>query len=210
MRKSLNPNCKLMVIVLVIINIGLIFCFIIKNIEYERKRIIIEEINDENVKLKSINNLLIGKIMDPYLYDNKYISSKLRVEDTKENKMKIIEIVTENTLVMWFKNEHCEQCISETLMLLNNFFEKKVAKISFVILTDKDNKRRMLISKEFETLKIPVFFIDDNLKELDNLNSPALFILKKDMKIENFFIPDKSLPRLTNQYLNIITRNVRN
>lgn len=201
---------KTVIYVSILINIGLLTYVIILNNCNNKKGIMFKDTVQKNIKLSSINKVLEKKIMIPYYYNKMFVFPEIKLENLEGVNFNINEIISQNTLYMWYKEEHCGECISKILEQINTFSKDQNNKTIFVILTNKKNKRKVLVRQNYGNFHMPVFFIESSIKIFDVINSPILFTIDKERMVENLFIPDKSLPDITFKYLHAINYSWKN
>lgn len=112
----------------------------------------------------------------------------------------------EQILVCRFSQMHCESCVNSSIQILQEW-QKSIGKKNVLFLGNHRNNR---IFKR----TIPLYGIHGmrvyNVASLsipaEELGYPYYFILNRDLGVSNVFVPDKSVPEITNKYLSSIQR----
>lgn len=110
-------------------------------------------------------------------------------------------------LVFRFKETNCRLCIDNELEMMNkclsNFDKHCIILGSFGKNVKLKNFMRI---KKIETLSFEVPY--DCLKNwnVEQYEAPYYFILHPNLRVSNFFIPEKAFPSLTEQYLKGVKR----
>lgn len=115
----------------------------------------------------------------------------------------------ENTLVLRYSALCCSSCVESILSKMRDF-EKQYPNIDILLLTtyrvaaEKDSFKRIckLFPKVYNVFSLQI--------PLDDEIIPYLFILDKDMRIVDTFIPHWELPELTNRYFEKVAMNLSN
>lgn len=190
-------------VILLLINISLLFFFYRINNGYNKERsLLTEKVNKlsyENLSLQ--DNIILSQQgnckLDPeiVLYTKERDSIKLSELERKEY-----------TLVLRYSTQSCSTCVEDILTKMKDF-EKHYPSIDILLLTtyriqiDENSFKR--ICNIFPRV-YNVFSLGIPLKEEI---VPYLFVLDKDLRVIDAFIPDKELPELTNRYLQNIAKN---
>lgn len=155
------------------------------------------DINDENNVNYFMNNYTIN-----YGYSTRKINNPLTFFGNDTLKLqKLLCRINSETLVYRFSGYYCDAC--------NQFVIKKI-KQYFVDFATSD--RILFIGSDIDPrLKVGSYgknilsLLDSKLGlPIEDENIPFLFLLDKNGKIKMTFIPDKSMPKYTDKYLELI------
>lgn len=146
--------------------------------------------------------------------ENLELDGNLPLLDIEGNTVLAKEIIKTNSLVFRFSELNCHECIdAEIDALIKN---KIKIKKNIVFIAYYQNKRDLFVySKDFNNkglTNIKMYFLPDKalLIPIDKLNMPYYFCVNSDFKMTNFFIPQKDKPKLSNIYLDYISKNFLN
>ncbi len=104
----------------------------------------------------------------------------------------------------------CSMCVDSTLKMVVKFIENNKLSKRIVILTSYTNPRELTLFYRLHQISYDVLNLEENEITLpvEHLKVPYMFIIGKDYVANNTFIPDKSFPKLTNQYLDEVVRPI--
>lgn len=190
-------------VILLLINISLLFFFYRINNGYNKERsLLTEKVNKlsyENLSLQ--DNIILSQQgnckLDPeiVLYTKERDSIKLSELERKEY-----------TLVLRYSTQSCSTCVEDILTKMKDF-EKHYPSIDILLLTtyriqiDENSFKRIcnIFPRVYNVFSLGI--------PLEEEIVPYLFVLDKDLRVIDAFIPDKELPELTNRYLQNIAKN---
>lgn len=112
----------------------------------------------------------------------------------------------EYTLVLRYSTQSCSTCVEDILTKMKDF-EKHYPSIDILLLTtyriqiDENSFKRIcnIFPRVYNVFSLGI--------PLEEEIVPYLFVLDKDLRVIDAFIPDKELPELTNRYLQNIAKN---
>ena len=109
------------------------------------------------------------------------------------------------TLVLYYSELHCSSCVEKQIKLLNKAAETIGSK-NILISTSYTNTRELLLFKRMNQIKLPIYNLGSEGLGLstDKVQSPVFFVLSKDLKTQNIFVPLEFDPELTMSYLDKI------
>lgn len=190
-------------VILLLINISLLFFFYRINNGYNKERsLLTEKVNKlsyENLSLQ--DNIILSQQgnckLDPeiVLYTKERDSIKLSELERKEY-----------TLVLRYSTQSCSTCVEDILTKMKDF-EKHYPSIDILLLTtyriqiDENSFKRIcnIFPRVYNVFSLGI--------PLEEEIVPYLFVLDKDLRVIDAFIPDRELPELTNRYLQNIAKN---
>jgi|GEM_PF-69726 len=192
MKKFIIRSIVILFILIVIFDVYFIFlpqktnCF---------KEKFSQKIADEDFYKDNISNL----------YLNEFVSIKNCTLDLKGKPYILSEKLTSDpVLVLRCSMFNCSVCINFVLDKLKTHFKDYATNNRILLIYDDENMR---VS---ETMfgKLPYVTKDRHVLglPLEDANLPFFFILNNDMKTKLFFIPEKGMPILTDEYLSIIKK----
>ena len=110
-------------------------------------------------------------------------------------------------LILRIKETYCSTCIENEINMINKMGNE--IKDNLCILTSHSSKRnikRMMMKYNIDIpyQEIPYNFLDQYYFE--EFNAPYYFLLHKDMRISQIYLPEKALPKLTLDYFKNVKR----
>jgi hypothetical protein len=118
----------------------------------------------------------------------------------------LIDSINTTTLIFRFSGKMCDQCVFFVIEKIKERFENYSSDQRIVLLaSDITPRAKTFYEKRILTL------MKDLDGELEEGQIPYLFIIDKDHKKQFVFVPDKSCPKLTEEYLRVLkTRFFKN
>ncbi len=191
---------KLIVAILVIALLGLLLFDIYVLTFQKHSNCIEEEINQKQKDVSIFQNQILS-----YIYENELLDIADCELYKEETPFRLFDIIAnEPVLVLRFSEFNCNACVDFLTNQIKENFVDYLTNPKIVLIYDSETMR--LPQNIFEK---PVFLTQKkNLLGLpmEKFNTPFMFILDKDMKAEQFFVPEMAMPELTNKYLTIIKR----
>lgn len=111
----------------------------------------------------------------------------------------LVDSIDEPTLIFRFSGRMCDQCVFFVIDKIKEKFENYSSNPRIVFLASEINPR----AKTFYEKRIITLMKDLN-GALEERQIPYLFITGKDHTKQFVFVPDKSCPKLTEEYLQTI------
>lgn len=161
----------------------------------------IEKPNELNIVYKEMI------LRQSYYGGNLNIQPDMAISDNNGNNIKLQFVVNgKPKLVFRFTDLHCSVCIKAIIPYLKSFSEK-IGSSNIILFVSQSNLKYIKLLYSDYHLDFPFFIVPYNsLKnDIENFNSPYLFIMTSDLKAQKAFIPDKSLPEITEYYLSAIS-----
>lgn len=112
-------------------------------------------------------------------------------------------------VVYRYHDTDCEACIHFGMIKLKKL-SQHIGNNKIIILVKTPSKRTIELAHNVYNINFPIYIVDSLPIHLDQFNIPYLFILDKDMQINNLFIPDKTIPKFTDKYINEIQNKYLN
>ena len=187
---------KLGIALLIILNL---FILALKNFEKKQIFRIISKNNGEKKLIKDVLLLNIlsfrTKLNNQFVYSIANNDSVLFSDLSKDK----------NKLILYYAGTSCDICVDSaiTAIKVNNVHPDNV-----LVITNITNWNQLYIEqKKYEVYKI--FSLQKELGlSFDELNYPFYFILDSNFFVNCMFIPDKSLPSLTNEYIKYVKEHL--
>lgn len=126
--------------------------------------------------------------------------------NNNQKKVKLSSLVGgKEKLVFKFSPSNCSTCIQSGFAALRKI-AKNISNDQIIIITDKTNRREIRALANSMNLDYPIYLADD--KDFNNIlqkeNIPFTFIIDKDLRMKDLFIPMKELPDYSDMYYRII------
>lgn len=126
--------------------------------------------------------------------------------NNNQKKVKLSSLVGgKEKLVFKFSPSNCSTCIQSGFAAFRKI-AKNISNDQIIIITDKTNRREIRALANSMNLDYPIYLADD--KDFNNIlqkeNIPFTFIIDKDLRMKDLFIPMKELPDYSDMYYRII------
>lgn len=190
-------------VILLLINISLLFFFYRINNGYNKERsLLTEKVNKlsyENLSLQ--DNIILSQ------QGNCKLDPEIVLYTKERDSIKLSELGRkEYTLVLRYSTQSCSTCVEDILTKMKDF-EKHYPSIDILLLTtyriqiDENSFKRIcnIFPRVYNVFSLGI--------PLEEEIVPYLFVLDKDLRVIDAFIPDRELPELTNRYLQNIAKN---
>jgi len=152
------------------------------------------KLTGENQRLK----LIISVICEN---QNMQLSNNLEVVDEKFDTLSLKKIIDSDKLVFYYEEFNCMPCVEETMSLLNNKIDK-IGRDKAIILTCYEQPRELYLFSHINNIEIPIYNLKSKLNiPAVTINTPFLFTINNDLKINNLMLVDHTSPELVNEYL---------
>lgn len=161
-------------------------------------------------------NKLKGSFWDIYpqlviASDGMQLDKNIVVKDAKNNEYSLSQLVgNKSKLVFRYSVRDCDICIDSVFYILNRYKENKGLS-DVIILTDSYSERDFILKMKYTESPFVVYDISPKglSLALENRNLPFLFLLGKDFRAVKFFTPFKELSGKTDEYLDIVLRQLK-
>lgn len=146
--------------------------------------------------------------------ENLKIDGNLGLIDISGKTVLAKDIIKANSLVLRFSELNCGACIdAEINALIKN--KNKIKKDAILIAYYQDKRNLFVFYKDFQKKGLTNFKMyllpnNDLHIPLDKLNIPYYFCINSDLTMNNFFIPQKDKPKLSNVYLDCTLKRFLN
>ncbi|MCD8042919.1 MAG: hypothetical protein LUH10_07620 [Tannerellaceae bacterium] len=110
-------------------------------------------------------------------------------------------------LIFRIIESNCDLCYNHEMDIIKEYYGDTFMEDNIMIFgsfTYDRNLNMLLKRRKLNIVSENIPYMEEN--PLDELNFPYYFILNPDMKISNIYIPDKTFPDLTIEYLESIKR----
>jgi hypothetical protein len=146
--------------------------------------------------------------------ENLELDGNLPLIDIEGNTVLVKDIIKANSLVLRFSELNCEECINAEIDALVN--KKDKIKKNVILITYYQDRRNMFVFyKDFQNkglANIKMYLLPNEalLIPMDKLNIPYYFCVNSNLKMNNFFIPQKNKPTLSKVYLDYTLKRFLN
>jgi len=114
------------------------------------------------------------------------------------NKMNLFDLVKGKCLVLRFSGEACNVCIDFVINRMKRTFSDFAENDRILLIGSNLNTR---VKENYYGKKIISFYSGDLGLPFEEYNTPFLFIIDRDRITKMFFIPEKTMPELTDFYM---------
>lgn len=170
-----------------------------------------------SLKIKNDELKLSNIYRERLLYQIKYANSfKIHffptIKDINNNSFNPDSLLNLNTKLFFRITENnCSPCVEQEIKNLK-LFKGKIQDSNIVILASYKGVNDLKILKErydldYRILNMPFSAFDYN--PVESQNFPYFFTITRQKEANSIFVPDKSLPQLTIDYLNYFRKQIR-
>lgn len=108
-------------------------------------------------------------------------------------------------LVFHYSELNCMQCVDQEVGKIKKLAQK-IGRENILIVATYDNIRDLFLFKRVNNLELPVYKLPDEGigLPLEKANVPFLFIIDEEFKSKLVFVPEKTLPAMSEKYYGII------
>lgn len=162
-------------------------------------------LTEQKNSVEQLISLLYGNMKMHYTYAERDLEDIILLNNNQK-KVKLSSLVGEKEkLVFKFSPSNCSTCIQSGFAALRKI-AKNISNDQIIIITDKTNRREIRALANSMNLDYPIYLADD--KDFNNIlqkeNIPFTFIIDKDLRMKDLFIPMKELPDYSDMYYRII------
>ncbi|WP_147679217.1 hypothetical protein [Algibacter pacificus] len=199
-----NLKCLIVIGFLLILNGALIY-----KLNLYKKTV--SEINPILNKYKQSIVTFDEKFINERENENLVLNEETKFLDVEENLILAKDIFKSKKIVLIYSEFNCEECVeSEINALLKN--KNKLGKDVFLIAYYQNKRDFYIFYKEFQKkglVDIEMYLLPDSGLNIpaEKLNRPFYFCIDSTLRITNFFIPHKEIPKLTESYLINTSKN---
>lgn len=193
------------IIFLILINTCILFYSIYKILDLKEiiaKNTLQSQFEKESIVKSNQKNL------NNYIFSEGTKISDIELYDIKGVKTNISKLVKDEMLVFNYSELHCEPCIDSVLLILKN--NPSINKEKILILTSYRNERDISLFVRLNHIEFPIYNRRDIELPLyiEHSQLPYFFIINKELRCSNFFIPDKGKLIQTINYLKYISKTI--
>lgn len=159
-----------------------------------------KQLNDSLQNRFILNNLVQNLENSGALLDN------ITIEDFNNKTYQLKELINERSkLIFMFSELNCQTCIDMQLPNIEQL-SKDIGAENIILLASYSNKRDLFQFARINRIKLEIYNFDKNDIQIPIIDSnvPFFFIINSNLTSNCFFIPEKSLPKHTISYLNIV------
>jgi hypothetical protein len=187
-------------IIFLLINIGLMFY--IKDVKKTSLTTIEYQANNINHYIE----LYVEQLSQAQLNNDLKINDTITVNNEFNDKRALHELFTRSPkVIIRFSELGCNLCIEEELSLIKEYVSK-IGNKNIIILTNHSNVRRLLNFKISNNINFDIFSCNNIGIPFEKENRLFVFVSDSSLLIKNFFIPEKSFPKLSKEYYLTISK----
>lgn len=129
------------------------------------------------------------------------LSENLSLVTEKGKKIEVRNLIRKDryTLVLRYSYLSCSPCVDYAVTALKDFKEQH-PDINVLLLSTYRQKKDLRDFKRVNKVFFHVYHVDSLNLAMDEENIPYFFMLDKDMRMFNFFMPHQEIPELTAEY----------
>lgn len=181
--------------------IGLIYfavrCYQLNSMQKQLLRVI-DEYSFQLQALGSSDN----NRMHEFTQNGKQIDSQLLVYTADNDSTELSAILSPTTLILRYSETDCDMCVKEQIQTLQTCRDS-LQLCNIVFLASYENAVYMRRYLKSYSIDYKVYNLSDKLeKQIPDIGAPYYFVLdKRDMRVNDMFVPAKERPDLTINYL---------
>jgi uncharacterized HAD superfamily protein len=196
---------SLSVIVLFMLSISLLYNSIQLKNTVDLSIGLIKEYKSKQIIDSLENNFLINNVVKQ-LENSGAILNNVMIEDFNNKTYQLKELIKDRSkLIFMFSELNCQTCIDMQLPNIEQL-SKDIGAENIILLASYSNKRDLVQFARINNIKLEIYNFDKSEIEIPliDTNVPFFFILNPNLTSTCFFIPEKSMPKHTIAYLNIV------
>ena len=165
---------------------------------------------DVVLKMDGFYQFLKFKDKEIYINNGAMLSPDLTLFDANGASVKLSEIIDDNTntpkLIIRYSAMACDICLDEELKIIQEFLAK-LGKENIKILASNHNVRSLIVKKNNLSIDLPIYRIEDTGIAFEkNHTNLFVFMIDKNYIVNDFFIPEKTMPELSKDYYSAIIK----
>ena len=179
--------------------LGISLCLFVMSCESEK------EVSDDYMLCEMKGELMMSAAKATWMYEGRVLND-FRVKDINGIEENLSSLLDDEYKVIFVYSEHnCKVCVDNEVEKLADL-ASKIGSDRILILVEGSGLRQVLSYMIDRDIKTDVRLISsDALGDImKNENMPWVCVMKKDMRIENFFIPIKEIPHYNDVYHDMV------
>jgi len=159
------------------------------------------------VSQKKMDSVKMEQVYEYILNYGNYISvpllKEMVVSDSKNRQIKIKQLIKKDTYIFHFDETNCFTCVEKYLPYLRKL-SSEVGKDNVIILGSFEKRENLFLSlngydlKDIKIYNLSPSYLRDS--KIGELNMPYIFEIDSALRTKRFYIPEKSLPGLSELY----------
>jgi hypothetical protein len=109
-------------------------------------------------------------------------------------------------LVYRFSQMHCQSCVNASIKFFRNWANSNGAENILFLGNFSNNRIFYRTIPEYNIQDMKVYNISSLKIPVEDIGYPYCFILDNNMQLSNVFVPDKGMPKITNEYLAMVQK----
>jgi hypothetical protein len=128
------------------------------------------------------------------------LSQNLKLIDESNNSIQLSDVLDLPKLIIRYSALACDICLDIELKQLSKYI-KKTNIDCILILTSDYNVRSLKVMEKSLPFSLKIYRIEEmNIPYEQKNNGLFVFMLDKELTVKDFFVPEKTLPELSNIY----------
>lgn len=161
--------------------------------------------SSRHIKDSIQNQFLLNNVVQQ-LENSGIILHDVTIEDVNNKTYKLKELIKgQSKLIFMFSGLNCQTCIDMQLPGIEQL-SKDIGEENVILLASYSNRRDLFQFARINKIKLEIYNFEksDIQIPLIDSNVPFFFIINPNLASNCFFIPEKSSPKHTIAYLNVI------
>ena len=164
----------------------------------------------QNIRMDNYYKFLKFKDKEMYLSNGTILSPELILIDENDKSFKFSDLVTSNSnvpkIVIRLSAVACDICLDEELKIIKGYISI-IGTENIMIFASSYNLRSLKVRKNNLLIDIPIYQIEETGIQFEaNHTNLFVFTINSDFTVKDFFIPEKSLPEISNDYYDVISK----
>lgn len=161
--------------------------------------------------LKTQINILETKDWLQMESGQKRLNPNLELINENQQPIRLEELLDgQKKLVFRYSELNCHQCVDSAFKSLKSLV-KEIGEEKVIILASYSRFRSLALFKRLNQLKMDVYNINEEALgiPLERSGIPFMFLLDKEYKTKFVFVPEKTMPQLTENYFHLMKEQLK-
>ncbi len=185
---------RIIISVLILINLATVLSYI--NIRGELKLS-----QTKKLDCQSYKEALSSNLSNVQMNSNIKIDQNISITDSYESKIILKNLFKSGPKLIVYNSETgCSLCIEKELEIIKNI-STKIGVKNIIIISNFNNSRKLEVFKNTYNLEFDVFHCKSLKLPFEKVSSqPCVFVIDSELIVKDFFVPDRTLPELSEKY----------
>jgi hypothetical protein len=174
--------------------------YILNNTQKEMNLILNHEI-ERMAKENEMAFMHQGNRKYEIMFNGRCLATSQKVIKESGDSVPLDQLFRGSKLVFRYSELNCNTCIDKQIDILKKY-AAKIGNDNIILFVSSSNSRYRIQFKKVNNIHFPIYELSSDLeKQLPNIDLPYYFIMEKNnLRINSFFIPQKEIHQLTEEY----------